>query len=198
MCATTAERPHAQLANERALEPRAALQLRRRAEVVHADVRGQRARHCVVAEHDELVDPRRERAHHRHRRGEHRIPRVELLRDEDEPAHQKKSRSPRLSDHASRRFGSSGASSVSALADEADRARRRNEAGARDSARSSPGLTIATARSASAARAASPEHRAPPTASQITADEKPCQTACVTTAQPSPSSKRRYGRGESA
>ena len=34
--------------------------------------------------------------------------------------------------------------------------------------------------------------------SQITADEKPCHTACVTTAQSSPSSIRTYGRGESA
>ena len=37
-----------------------------------------------------------------------------------------------------------------------------------------------------------------PTASQITADEYPCQTACVTTAQPPSASKRTYGRGESA
>ena len=66
-------------------------------------------------------------------------------------------------------------------------------------ARSSPGLTIATATSASTARAHRRSSGATrfPTASQTTADEYPRQTACVTTAQPPPSSSRRYSRGES-
>ena len=85
------------------------------------------------------------------------------------------------------------------LADEADRARASARSPPRGSVRSSPGLTIATARSASTARTQRAEHasarrrprRSPPTRSRA-------RRACVTTAQPSPSSIRTYGRGESA
>jgi hypothetical protein len=79
-----ADRPRPELARERRLEPRAALHLGGCAELVHARVLRHRACDRGVAEHDELVDALRERAHHRHRRGEHRIIRVELLRGEDQ------------------------------------------------------------------------------------------------------------------
>ena len=48
----------------------------------------------AVGEHDHLVDPCGERPQLGHRGPEHRVVRVDLLRREDEPAHQRKSRSP--------------------------------------------------------------------------------------------------------
>ena len=110
-----ADGTRAQLACQRCREPSASLGLRARAELSHASIRRHRRGDRRVAKHDQLVDPRRERAHHRHCRREHRIVRIELLRREDQLAHQKKSMSPSVKCHASRRFGSSGASSVKRL-----------------------------------------------------------------------------------
>ena len=96
MCATTATGRGDSSRVERRREARAARRAASRApKSAHAAVRRQRAVDGAVGEHDDLVDARRERAHLRHGRAEHRVLRVDLLGDEDEPAHhQKKSRSP--------------------------------------------------------------------------------------------------------
>ena len=76
-----------ELARERGLEARAAQRPVPGAERAHAAVVGQHARDGAVGEHDDLVDERRERADLRHRRRERRVPRIDLLRDEDELRH---------------------------------------------------------------------------------------------------------------
>src|SRR5204862_3646614 len=73
-----------QLAGERCREPEAATELARSPERLDAAVGRQRLADDRVGQDDDLVHARRERPHLRHRRGERRVLRVDLLRDEDE------------------------------------------------------------------------------------------------------------------
>ena len=84
-----ADGPRAELARQRRLEAQAAADLAAVAEQPHARVRRERPVRRAVGEHDQLVDVRRERADHRHRRSECVVRRVDLLRDEHELSHQK-------------------------------------------------------------------------------------------------------------
>ncbi len=75
------------LARQRGLEARATECLVRRPEGAHAAVLRKHALDRAVGEHDDLVDELRERADLRDRRGERRMARIDLLRDEDELRH---------------------------------------------------------------------------------------------------------------
>ena len=76
-----------QLTRERSLELRAAQRLPAGAERAHAAVLRQDAGNGAVREHDDLVDQRCERRDLRHGRSERGVPRIDLLRDEDDLAH---------------------------------------------------------------------------------------------------------------
>jgi len=77
----------AQLGRERTLEPQTASGFRARSEGTDATVRRQSSGNGGVCEHDDLVEPLRERRDLRDRRRKRRMLRVDLLRDEDELAH---------------------------------------------------------------------------------------------------------------
>ena len=75
-----------QLARQRSLEAGATNRPVAGAERPHAAVVRQHARNRAVREHDDLVDERRERGDLGHGRRERRVPRIDLLGDEDELA----------------------------------------------------------------------------------------------------------------
>ena len=77
--------PPRELPGERRLEAQAAARPARGAERPDAAVLGKRALDRAVREHDELVDPCRERPELVDRRPEHGAGRVDLLRDDHEP-----------------------------------------------------------------------------------------------------------------
>ena len=75
------------LARERGFEARTAQRSVPGSERADAAVVGKHARDGAVREHDDLVDECGERADLGHGRGERRMTRIDLLRDEDELAH---------------------------------------------------------------------------------------------------------------
>jgi hypothetical protein len=82
-----AQRALAQLGGERTFEPQTASGFRARSEGTDATVRRQSSGNGGVCEHDDLVEPLRERRDLRDRRRESRVLGVDLLRYEDELAH---------------------------------------------------------------------------------------------------------------
>jgi hypothetical protein len=83
-----------QRTGELALEGDEPAASRRRTECPHLDICREVDDSCGLGDHDELVDTRRERAQLRDRRSKRRMRRIDALRQEDEPLHQKKSVSP--------------------------------------------------------------------------------------------------------
>ena len=84
-----ADRARGQLSRKRGLEADTTSDLAPVAEQAHAGVLGEHLVDRAVREDHHLVDTLRESAELRDRRGEGRMGRVDLLRDEHQPAHQK-------------------------------------------------------------------------------------------------------------
>ena len=126
-------------------------------------------------------------------------PRVELLGREDQPPHPEEVHVSEAEAPGLALLRQLRSVVRQALADEADLPRRRGEP--RREIRPLLARVHHRHREVRVDRGDAPaqqRRQAAPGASQITADENPCQTACDTTAQPSSPSTRRYSRGDCA